>query len=429
MQFLIKNINVVLNDNNKIQKLDVLTKNEKILKIGENLNDHLNNKNISTLNCSNLFLLPGLVDMHVHLREPGFCHKETIKTGCEAAAAGGFSIVCCMPNTNPVIDCSFVFNEVMCKSKNCCADVHIIAAITKNLAGKQLTDFSNLTKLGAIAFSDDGKCVENEQLMAQALIEAKLNQRIVISHCEKSELTNGGLLNEGKISRALKLKGISNQSESSIVEKHLELAKKLNCKIHIAHVSTKNSVEAITKAKQHGVLVSAETCPHYFMLTEDELLSKNANFKINPPLRKEADRMAIEKALIDNTIDCIATDHAPHSKAEKRNFITAPSGAIGLETSLACTLTHFFHTKKLNLNQIVNLMAKKPCEILNLKFDGIKIGTYANFSIVDINKKWVVNPNKFKSKSANSPFINKTLQGKVLKTFFKGKLVFNENET
>lgn len=423
MQFLIKNSNVVLND--KIKKLNILTNNEKIEAIGETLTS----SSALILDCKNQFLLPGLTDMHVHLREPGFCQKETIETGCKAAAAGGFSTICCMPNTKPVIDCSEVFDEVFEKSKNCCAKVYIISAITKSLAGKQLIDFAAMSKKGAIAFSDDGRCVENSNLMEQALLEAKLVNSLIVSHCENSTISKGGLLNEGKVSKALNLKGISNKSESCVVSHHIELAKKLNCKLHIAHVSTKESVLAIKKAKQEGVKISAETCPHYFMLNENELISLNANFKINPPLRSEEDRKMVEQAVIDGTIDCIVTDHAPHSEKEKQNFLTAPSGAIGLETSLACTLTHFFHTKKLGLTKIVELMAKKPCEILNLKFEQPKPGSTANFSIVDLNKKWTVDPSKFKSKSRNCPFANRTLKGKVLKTFFKGELVFDESQS
>lgn len=426
MRFLIKGGNVVLNE--RIQKLDVLVENERITQIGEHLSASSFSSTLlplTVLNCENLFLLPGLVDMHVHLREPGFCYKETLLSGCEAAAAGGFAAVCCMPNTKPVIDSAELIQKIIKKSEKCYAKVHVVAAITKNLEGAQLVNFTELSKAGAVAFSDDGNCLENSFLMEQALLQAEANNKVIISHCENTKLSSGGLLNKGKISEALKLKGISNESESTTVALHIELAKKLNCRVHIAHVSTKESILAIRKAKQEGVKVTAETCPHYFCLTEDELLSKNANFKINPPLRSETDRIEIEKAVLDQTIDCIATDHAPHSKTEKQNFLTAPCGAIGLETSLACVLTHFFHTKKLNLLQIVNLMAKKPCEILNLNFDGIKPGAEANFSIVDLDKLWVVEPEKFKSKSSNSPFEGKTLKGKVLKTFFKGKLVFS----
>ncbi len=422
MRFLIKNGNVVLN-NNTIKKLDMLIENEKITQIDEKLSL----KCSTIFDCSGLFLLPGLVDMHVHLREPGFCHKETIQTGCLAAAAGGFSAVCCMPNTKPAIDCEQIVDQIMQKTQNACAKVYIISAITKNLDGKNLVNFEKIAQNGAIAFSDDGKCLENETLMEQALQLANRNNKFIISHCEDSELTQDGLLNEGEISKTLQLKGISNISESKVVENHIQLAKKTGCKIHIAHVSTKESVAAIKEAKQQKVKVSAETCPHYFFLNDEELLTLNAaNCKINPPIRSENDRKAIETAVMDGIIDCIVTDHAPHSELEKQNFLTAPNGAIGLETSLACTLTHFFHTKKLDLFEIINLMAKKPCEILGLNFEGIKPNAIANFSVVDLHKKWVVDPKKFKSKARNTPFEGKTLIGKVLKTFFRGRLVFDE---
>lgn len=421
MQFLIKNGNVILE--NTIKKLDILTKHDQIIQIGENLN--LNQNGIITIDCSNCFIFPGLVDMHVHLRDPGFLEKETIQTGCNAAAAGGFSTICCMPNTKPVIDCSSVFNYVKQKAQNECANVYIICAITKNLEGKELIDFDCMTRHGAVAFSDDGKCLENEELMEQALLQANLNKKLIVSHCENSKMSLGGLVNQGKISKILNLKGINNLSESSIVEKHINLAAKLNCRIHIAHVSTKESVLIIKKAKKNKIKVTAETCPHYFCLNDENLLNLNANFKINPPIRSEFDRKAVEQALIDKIIDCVVTDHAPHTYLEKKDFLTAPNGAVGLETSLACTLTHFFHTKKLNLNEIVKLMSTNPSKILNLPPNEIKKGAKANFSVVDVNKKWIVDSKKFKSKSQNSPFDGRMLIGKVLKTFFKGRLVFS----
>ena len=408
MQFLIQNGNVVLDKT--IKKLDILTKNAHIVQMREHLNAD-KNQNCTTINCTNCFVFPGLVDMHVHLRDPGFPEKETIQTGCDAAAAGGFSTICCMPNTKPTIDCSKVLNYVKKKAKKACANVYTISAITQNLKGEKLTNFKEMADNGAVAFSDDGHCVENENLMKQALIEANLNNKIIISHCENSKMSQNGLLNHGKISKILNLKGIDNLSESFVVNKHINLAAQLNCKIHIAHVSTKESVLLIKKAKSKGIQVSAETCPHYFCLNDEALLSLKANFKINPPLRSESDRKEIEQAII--------------TPNEKANFITAPNGAIGLETSLACTLTNFFHTKKLNLCEIVEIMAKNPCKILNLPFTELKPGAVANFSIVDINKKWKVNSSQFKSKSKNSPFEGKTLIGKVLQTFFKGRLVFS----
>ncbi len=417
--FLIKNVNVVLPDT--IKKLDILIENGKIVKI----NELIDVVHATILNCSNLFLLPGLVDMHVHLREPGFCEKETIKTGCEAAAAGGFTTICCMPNTNPPIDCSEVINFVKSKAKNCKMDVKIIAAITKNLVSLNLVDFEKLSKDGAIAFSNDGFCLEDENVLAKALIESQKNNRFIISHCENSKLTQGGLVNQGKISNILNLKGISNFSESSIVKSNINLAFKLNCKIHIAHVSVKESVQELSLIKNKTNKISAETCPHYFFFNENELLTQNANFKINPPLRSEADRLAIENAIIDGTIDCISTDHAPHTVIEKQNFLTAPNGAIGLETSLAAVLTHFFHTKKLNLNQIVKIMSINPSRILNIPPNEISVNKPANFIIVDVNRPWIVNSSSFKSKSCNSPFLGRTLKGKVLKTFYKGELIYN----
>ena len=422
MKFLIKNANVVFKEN--VKKKDIFIENGVIKKI----EDNIIKSSTKTINASNLFCMPGIVDIHVHLRDPGYTEKETIKTGAKAAAAGGVTSIACMANTNPVIDS--VSNLKILQNKICNENIHIypIAAITKGLKGKELVDFKAFAEAKVYGFSDDGFCVTNNHLMQTAMKEAfKLNLPI-LSHCEDINMLNKGIVNEGIVSSTLNVKGINNASESIMVARDAYLSFLTGLPVHICHVSTRESVEIIRMAKKNGVKITAQTCPHYFMLTDKEVLKKDANFKMNPPLRSEKDRIAIEQAILDGTIDIIATDHAPHEYAAKQNFETAANGVIGLETSLACTLTNFYITKKVNMPFIAKIMCEKPAEILNIKNTGaIYKGAVADLIILDINRKWVVEKENFLSKSKNSAFIGKTLQGKVLYTFCSGNLVFKYN--
>ncbi|GHU55205.1 dihydroorotase [Clostridia bacterium] len=350
--------------------------------------------------------IPSLFDMHVHLRDPGFTYKEDIITGTAAALAGGFSGVACMPNTNPPIDNADTINYILDKAKNTGVEVYPVACITKGMKGEELTDFKALKQAGAIAVSDDGRPVENLKLMEMALISAYENNLPIISHCEDLAIVNGGVINKGFVSEDLGVKGIDRLSEDSVTAREIALAQKTNTKIHIAHVSTYGSVEIIRNAKRNGVKVTCETCPHYFMLTEQVLLKKDADYRMNPPLRTEKDVKAIIEGIIDGTIDCIVTDHAPHSPQEKSNFLTAPNGVIGLETSFAATLTALYHTGLVTINKIVELMSTNPRKILNLP----KTEKYIT---VDLDEEWVVDVNNFKSKSRNSCFKNTILKGQV----------------
>ena len=278
-------------------------------------------------------------------------------------------------------------------------------------------DFKHLVLKGAIGFSDDGRPVENANLLRRAMIEINNLSVPIISHCEDLDIVNGGIINDGKISKQLGVRGIDRTSEDSVTAREIAIAAATGCAIHIAHVSTVGSVNIIRDAKRRGVKVTAETCPHYFMLTEDELLKKDADYRMNPPLRTEEDRIAIEQALIDGTIDCIATDHAPHGSSEKKDFLNAPNGVVGLETSLACVLTHFYHNNKISLEEIVKLMSNNPSKILNITGGKISEGMPADIALIDLNKEWVVKPEKFYSKGKNSAFKGMRLKGKVVKTF------------
>ncbi|MDR0919164.1 MAG: dihydroorotase [Oscillospiraceae bacterium] len=356
---------------------------------------------------SNIIQIPSLFDMHVHLRDPGFTHKEDIISGSKAASQGGFSGVACMPNTNPPVDNPDVVKYILEKAKQADFKVFPVACITKGMQGEELTDFKALKAAGAVAVSDDGKPVESKELMERALVEAFKSGLPVISHCEDLAIINGGIINEGEISKSLSVKGMNRLSEDSITAREVALAYKTNTRIHIAHVSTGGSVEIIRNAKSNGVKVTCETCPHYFMLNEHELLKKDADYRMNPPLRTKNDVKAIINGIQDGTIDCIVTDHAPHSVEEKADFLTAPNGVVGLETSLAATLTALYHTGLVPLNRIIQLMSFNPRRILGLPDP-------EEFITVDLDEEWTVEPEKFQSKARNSCFKGLTLKGKVL---------------
>ncbi len=418
MSFLIKGGNVVFDNITKIS--DVFIRNGVIEKIGENLVC----EDVEIIDAKGLTIIPGIVDMHVHFRDPGFCYKENIETGCNAAAAGGVTSVACMPNTSPTVDCVEIISYIKDRAKNSKAKVYPVAAITRGLDGKELVDFKLLVSSGAVGFSDDGRPVENANLLKHAIIETSNLKVPIISHCEDLDIVDGGIINNGKISKQLGVKGIDRASEDSVIAREIAIAAATGCEIHIAHVSTVGSVDIIRDAKRRGVRVTAETCPHYFMLTEDKLLKKDADYRMNPPLRTEEDRIAIEQAVMDGTIDCIATDHAPHSVSEKEDFLSAPNGVVGLETSLACVLTHFYHSHKMSLMEIVKLMSSNPSKILNITGGKISEGMPADIALVDLNKEWIVKPEEFYSKGKNSAFKGMKLKGKVVKTFCDGKLVF-----
>lgn len=417
---LIKNVRIV--DENRDQVGDILIRNGMIEKIAE----HIPESADTVIEAVGMTVLPGLIDMHVHLRDPGYTYKEDVLSGCEAAAAGGVTGVACMPNTSPVNDNPEVTEYILLRARHAKARVYPIAAITKRMFGDELTDFHPLKRAGAVGVSDDGKPVENADRMAQALQNGALAGLLPISHCEDLAIINGGIINKGAVSEQLGVKGMDRLSEDSITEREIALAKKTGCPVHIAHVSTKGAIDAIRRAKAEGVPVTCETCPHYFMLTEQELLKRDADYRMNPPLREESDRAAIEVAVLDGTIDCIVTDHAPHSASEKRDFEKAPNGVVGLETSLAATLTALVHTGKMDLKQLCRLMSGNPARLLKVPGGRIAEGEVADLAIVDLNEEWTVEPEKLHSKSKNTVFKGKTLMGKVKMTLLGGEVVFED---
>ena len=372
-----------------------------------------------------LTILPGLFDMHVHLRDPGFTQKEDIITGAAAALAGGITDVACMPNTKPTIDTPETVQYILEKAAQTGVQVHPVGCITNGMKGTSLCDYPALIEAGICAISDDGRPVENAEQMRLALEQAKNLNLPVISHCEDLSIIHGGIINKGNISEQLQVKGMDRASEDYITAREIILAASVNGSIHIAHVSTKGSVEIIRQAKKAGIAVTCETCPHYFLMTEEKVLSKDADYRMNPPLRTEEDRQAVLAGILDGTIDCIVTDHAPHTPSEKSDFYHAPNGVIGMETSLAATLT-LYHQHLLTLPEIVKLMAERTREILHLPKQTLEVGAPANLTLVDLQKEWVVDPEKLHSKARNAIFKQMQFRGKVVLTMTNGMVRYQD---
>lgn len=420
MEILLKN-GYVVDSRNRVEGIkDILIRDRLIVQMSDKIECDAD----KIIDCTGLAVIPGLCDMHVHFRDPGQTHKEDIITGAEAAAAGGVTAVACMPNTSPVCDNPETIRYIVEKAKNAKIKVYPVGCITKGLKGDELCDFEALKKAGAVAVSDDGRPVKNARIMGEGMIKAHYAGLRVISHCEDLDIINGGIINAGKISRELGVKGMSRSSENIITGREIQLANDLEMPIHIAHVSTKEVVMLLRDAVRRGVMVTSETAPHYFTLTEDKLLSRDADYRMNPPLRCEEDVKAITEAVIDGTIDCIVTDHAPHAAEEKADFEKAPNGVVGLETSLAVTLTQLYHTGRMSLMKIVRMMCETPRRLLGIEGGSLEAGNVADIAIVDLNKEWTVESEKLHSKSKNTCFKGMTFKGKVKYTIVNGKVVF-----
>ncbi len=373
----------------------------------------------------NKLIFPGFLDMHVHFREPGREDEETLLSGAQAALAGGFTSVCTMPNTQPVTDNREIVDYIIDEMKNHLVSVYPIAAITKGQKGEELVEMAELVEAGVVAFSDDGKSVANSLVLRRALEYARMFGIPIIEHCEDAALTEDGVMHEGFVSTNLGLIGIPAVAEEVIVARNIMLAEFTNSKIHIAHISTKGSVELVRRAKDKGIVVTAEATPHHFTLTDEAVNSFDANFKMNPPLRSQDHVLAIIDGLKDGTIDAIATDHAPHSVEEKEvEFAAAPFGIIGLETAIGLIIQHLVKPGILTWNQVVEKLSRNPHRILDLQEPKIKVGESANLTIIDPEATWVVDKTKFKSRSKNTPFHGWKLTGKAIGVVNNGYFSF-----
>ncbi len=369
---------------------------------------------------------PGFVDLHVHFREPGREDKETVLTGSRAAAAGGFSSVCCMPNTQPAIDNQETVKFVSSLAEKGDCRVYCIGAITKNRGGEELSEIGDLVKAGVVAISDDGDYVQNPEVMRRALEYARMFDIPVISHAEDSYLAAGGIMNESFQSTRLGIPGSPAVAEEIAIIRDIKLAGLTGCRLHIAHVSTAGGVEAIRRGKAEGVKVTAEATPHHFTLTDDLIgESFDTNLRVNPPLRTEADRQAVIKGLVDGTIDCIATDHAPHTEEEKDvEFDHAPPGMIGLETCLGLSIVQLVDKGYLTLPDLVGKLSANPAKIIGIPSGGLNVGEIADMTVFDPEAEWVVKKEEFRSKSKNSPFIGWKLKGRVIATIMDGRVTY-----
>jgi dihydroorotase len=422
---LIKSGRVVDPSQNVDAEMDILLEDGKV----RSLQKSISTKAQVTIPAKGKLVLPGLIDIHVHLRDPGRPDKETIASGTRAAALGGFTTLACMPNTDPAIDTEAVVEYIISKAKlEGVTRVHPIACITKGRQGETLTEIGTLLELGAVAFSDDGSPVTDSSVMRRAFEYASQFGATIISHCEDIGLSSGGTMNEGSFSTKVGLKGINALSEEIMVARDLMLAKQFcsrgGAKLHIAHVSTAGSVELIRRAKGEGVAVTCETAPHYFTLTEQEVEGYNTNAKVNPPLRTEKDVAAIVKGLKDGTIDAIATDHAPHTIEEKNiEFGRAASGMIGLETALSLTISELVLTDAIPLKKAIEKLTSAPARILGLNRGTLKIGSDADLTIVDPQNEYTYDVSKSASKSRNTPFAGWKLKGSVEVTIVGGNIV------
>ena len=422
MNLLIKNGRVIDPSQNIDDTLDVLVENGLVKKIGAGLSAPAGTE---TIDATGTYVVPGLIDMHVHLRDPGLEYKEDIVSGTKAAVAGGFTSICCMPNTKPVIDnkaiVSYIINKA--KAEGFC-NVFPVGSITYGLSGDRMSEMGELKESGCVAVSDDGKPVHNSELMMRALQYAAGIGIMVISHAEELELVGEGVMNEGFVSTELGLKGIPRVAEDIATSRETLLAEYTGTSIHIAHVSTKGAVQIIREAKARGVKVTCETAPHYFCLTVDAVRGYNTNAKMNPPLREAEDVAAIKAGLQDGTIDAIATDHAPHHQDEKDvEFNVAMNGIIGLETSLPLSLA-LVAEGVVTLNQLIDKMSVKPSNILKLNRGTLAVGAVADITLIDPKLEWVVQAEKLASKSKNSPWLCKKMTGGAATTIVAGKVVY-----
>ena len=423
MKILLKNGRLVDYKTKVDGKKDILITDEKIEKIADEINCDVD----KIIDCSNLIIIPGMIDIHCHLREPGFKYKETILSGSKSAVSGGFTTICPMPNTKPVPDSAIILSEIIKKGKEegyC--NILPYSSVTKGEKGEELVAFSEMKKAGAIAFSDDGMPVVNSKLMREAIIKADKVGTFVASHCEEKSVASGAI-NRGPVAEKLGVEGVYPEAEEIMAAREIVISETNNVRAHICHISTKITKDMVRDAKKRGVKITCETCPHYFTFTVEEVLKSGTNAKMNPPLRKEEDRKAIIEGLREGTIDCIVTDHAPHSEEEKnQNLAKAPNGIIGFETALSSEIMNLIDTGDISYLDLVKLTSYNSAQLIKIDKGTIEEGKIADITIFDPNEEYIYKKENIVSKAKNSPFIGRKLKGKVKYTIVSGKIVYQD---
>jgi dihydroorotase len=407
---------------NDLKACEVLIESGKIKQIASMISENAD----QVIDCKNNVLFPGFIDVHIHLREPGGEHKETIKTGTEAAARGGFTTVCAMPNTSPVPGDIKVVQDLFARiEKDAVVRVLPYASITKDLKGEVLTDIKEVAETGVFAFTDDGVGIQTADYMLRAMKEAAACGKAIVAHCEDNSIVYGGVVHDGEVSERLNLPGIPSLSESVQIARDVLLAEAADCHYHVCHVSTKESVRVIRDAKKAGIHVTAEVTPHHLLLNEHDVKSGDTNFKMNPPLRAKADQQALIEGLLDGTIDFIATDHAPHAEDEKaKGFLESPFGIVGLETAFPLLYTHLVQTGKVTLQQLVDWLTIKPATVFDLPYGTLEEGKTADLTLVNLDKQVAIDNGNFYSKGKNMPFQGWNVSGIPVATIVEGKLVY-----
>ncbi|MFW5982017.1 MAG: dihydroorotase [Halanaerobiaceae bacterium] len=428
MKILIRNANIIDPINDLRGKYDLMLVNGKIDKISTEIPvDEIIKDEYRIIDLQGKYLFPGFIDMHTHLREPGYEDKETIKSGCEAAAAGGFTTIACMPNTKPVADNAATVEYIKAKAENALVKVIPIGSITKNSEGKELAEIGFLKEAGVRALSDDGNPVMNSEIMRRAMEYADSFDLPIISHCEDINLVAEGVMNEGYNSTILGLKGIPAAAEEIMISRDIILAEFTGARLHIAHISTKRGLDMIVDARKKGIKVSAEVTPHHLILSDKVVKGYNPDTKVNPPLRSDDDIQALREGIKSGAIEVIATDHAPHTYEDKLGeYDYAAFGISGLETAISLIFSNLISKDIITFDDLIKLMGKNPARILGLDYPGLKENTIADMIVFDSEKKWTVDKKKMKSKGKNTPFAGEEMQGKVVLTIVDGKVVYND---
>ena len=423
MTILIKNGRLINPSENLDKVMDIFVEDGIIKEKAESIEKQAD----TVIDAAGCYVMPGLIDLHVHFRDPGLTYKEDIETGSKAAAKGGFTTVCCMPNTKPVVDNVETVKYIIEKGeKTGLTNVLPVGAVTKNMAGVEITDVEELKKAGICAISEDGKSVMNSGVYRKAMKNAAKANVPVLAHCEDINLVEGGVINLGDKSSELGVKGISNAVEDVIAMRDIMLAKETGATLHLCHCSTKDSVEMVKRAKEEGIKVTAEVCPHHFSMCSDDITSNDGNFKMNPPLRAREDMEALIKGLQDDIMDVISTDHAPHSAEEKaKDLEHAPFGIVGLETSVALTVTNLVKKGYLTPMQMAAKMSYNPAKVLGIPKGTLDEGKIADITIIDPNKEYTIDVNNFESKGKNTPFDGYKVSGEVEYTILNGKIVYS----